>query len=464
MLKRVLVANRGEIALRVIRTCREMEIETVAVYSTADETALHAQLATRSLCIGPPRASESYLNIDALLSAALATGCDAVHPGYGFLSESPEFADRCVKAGLRFVGPPGDVIRKMGNKAAARTLAKEAGVSVVPGSDGPVSDLRQAKELAAEVGYPVLIKASAGGGGRGMRQANSPEELESAFRAAEAEAEACFGDREMYLEKFIEHPRHIEFQILADTFGHVIHLGERECSIQRRHQKLIEESPSWALSEELRQEMGRQAVMMAKAAGYVGAGTVEFVLAPDNQFYFIEMNTRIQVEHPVTEMVTGIDLVKEQLRIAAGLPLRLTQQDVRFDGHALECRINAEDPRENFRPSPGTVDFIYLPGGPDVRVDTAVYTGYTVPPYYDSLVAKIIAHGPTRLETIRRMRRALEELIIDGIQTNAALSHLMLFEPAFIRGHYSTDFVPEHLDKLLMVTNAMDDLTAGREI
>ncbi len=463
MLKRVLVANRGEIALRIIRACREMEIETVAVYSTADENALHAQLATQSLCIGPPRSSESYLNMQALLSAALATGCDAIHPGYGFLSESPEFADACVKAGLKFIGPSGQVIRSMGSKSAAKSLAKSAGVSVVPGSDGPVETAEQAGELARQVGYPVLLKASAGGGGRGMRQADSDEEIISAFQAAQAEAEACFGDREMYLEKLIAHPRHIEFQILADTHGNVIHLGERECSIQRRRQKLIEESPSWALSSELREEMGRQAVMAARAAGYVGAGTVEFVLSPDNHFYFIEMNTRIQVEHPVTELVTGVDLIKEQLRIAAGLPLGYAQEDIQLRGHAIECRINAEDPQKDFMPCPGTVEFMHLPGGPGVRVDTALYTGCQVPPYYDSLVAKVIVHAPTRLETIRRMRRALEELIIEGFETNATISHLMLYEPDFVRGRYNTDFVAEHLEKLLQVATQLSDLTAGKE-
>ena len=463
MLRRVLVANRGEIALRIIRACREMDIETVAVYSTADESALHAQLATQALCIGPARAAESYLNSQALLSAALATGCDAVHPGYGFLSESPEFARDCQEAGLRFIGPPAEVIRQMGSKAAARTMAREAGVSVVPGSDGPLKNLRQARALAEQVGYPVLLKASAGGGGRGMRQANGPQELESAYQAAQAEAEACFGSREMYLEKLIEHPRHIEFQILADTHGNVVHLGERECSIQRRRQKLMEEAPSWALTRELRQEMGRQAVAVARAAGYVGAGTVEFVLDPEGRFYFIEMNTRIQVEHPVTEMVTGVDLVKEQLRIAAGLPLGFSQSEVQLRGHALECRINAENPRENFRPCPGTTEFLHLPGGPGIRVDTALYTGCQVPPYYDSLVAKVIAHGPTRLEALRRMRRALEELVIEGYETTAALSHLMLYEPELIRGRYDTDFVANHLGKLLQVTTTCDRLAAGKD-
>ena len=449
MLKRVLIANRGEIALRVIRACRELDIETVAIYSTADESALHAQIATRSLCVGPARAADSYLNQDAILSAALATGCDAIHPGYGFLSENPDFADRCVEVGLKYIGPSGDVIRKMGSKAAARTLAQQAGVPVVPGSDGPLRDVEQAKELAAQVGYPVLLKASAGGGGRGMRQVDGPEGLESAFHAAQAEAIACFGDGEMYLEKLVLSPRHIEFQIMADSQGHVVHLGERDCSIQRRRQKLIEESPSRALTPQLREEMGRAAVAAAKAAGYVGAGTVEFVLSPQGQFYFIEMNTRIQVEHPVTELVTGLDLVREQIRVSAGLPLSVTQEEVLFRGHAIECRINAEDPAKGFQPCPGRIDFLHLPGGYGVRVDTGLYTGYELPPYYDSLMAKLIVYAPTRLEAIRRMRRALEELVIEGPATNTDLLHQILHHPDFVRGNYSTGFLEAHMDTLL---------------
>ena len=449
MLKRVLIANRGEIALRVIRACRELDIETVAIYSTADESALHAQIATRSLCVGPARAADSYLNQDAILSAALATGCDAIHPGYGFLSENSDFADRCVEVGLKYIGPSGDVIRKMGSKAAARTLAQQAGVPVVPGSDGPLRDVEQAKELAAQVGYPVLLKASAGGGGRGMRQVDGPEGLESAFHAAQAEAIACFGDGEMYLEKLVLSPRHIEFQIMADSQGHVVHLGERDCSIQRRRQKLIEESPSRALTPQLREEMGRAAVAAAKAAGYVGAGTVEFVLSPQGQFYFIEMNTRIQVEHPVTELVTGLDLVREQIRVSAGLPLSVTQEEVLFRGHAIECRINAEDPAKGFQPCPGRIGFLHLPGGYGVRVDTGLYTGYELPPYYDSLMAKLIVYAPTRLEAIRRMRRALEELVIEGPATNTDLLHQILHHPDFVRGNYSTGFLEAHMDTLL---------------
>jgi len=462
MLKRVLIANRGEIALRIIRACRELDVETVAVWSEADESALHAQLATQSLCIGPAKAADSYLNQDAILSAALATGCDAVHPGYGFLSENPDFADRCVQAGLRYIGPSGDVIRKLGCKAAARALAQSAGAPVAPGSDGPLKNARQARELAEKAGYPVLLKASAGGGGRGMRQADGPEELDRAWQEARAEAEACFGDGELYLEKLVTDPRHIEFQIMADTQGHVVHLGERDCSIQRRRQKLIEESPSAALTPALREEMGRAAVAVAKAAGYVGAGTVEFVLSPGGRFYFIEMNTRIQVEHPVTELVTGVDLVKEQLRVAAGLPLSFTQADVKLSGHAIECRVNAEDPSRDFMPCPGTTTFLHLPGGPGVRVDTALYTGCEVPPYYDSLAAKVLAHAPTRLEAIRRMRRALEELIIEGYPTSAPLAHLIMHEPEFVRGRYDTGYLDRNLGRLLELARTCDRLMEGK--
>lgn len=462
MLKRVLIANRGEIALRIVRACRELGIETVAVYSEADESSLAAQLATQSICIGPARAGDSYLNQNAILSAASVTHCDSIHPGYGFLSEDAGFAERCVEEGLKYIGPSGDVIRKMGSKAAARILAQQAGVPVVPGSDGPLSGVEQARELAQAVGYPVLLKASAGGGGRGMRQVNSPEELEGAWQAAQAEAVACFGNGEMYLEKLVLNPRHIEFQIMADSQGHVVHLGERDCSIQRRRQKMVEESPSRALTPELRERMGQAAVAVAKAAGYVGAGTVEFVLSPEGSFYFIEMNTRIQVEHPVTELVTGVDLVREQLRVAAGLPLSFSQEEVQVSGHAIECRINAEDPERDFCPCPGTTRFLHLPGGPGVRVDTALYTGYEVPPYYDSLVAKVLVHAPTRLEAIRRMRRALEELVIEGYPTNATLAHLILHDSAFVRGQYDTGFLDQNLEKLLALARTCDQLT-GKE-
>ena len=449
MFKRVLIANRGEIAVRVIRACRELETETVAVYSTADEGALHVQMATRSVCIGPARAADSYLNQEALITAARATGCDAIHPGYGFLSENPDFADLCEQNRLKFIGPSGSVIRRMGNKAAARALMQKSGVPVVPGSDGPVHNVKQASALAEAIGYPVLIKASAGGGGRGMRRVDRAEDLPALFDAARSEAEACFGNGEVYLEKLILNPRHIEFQILADQQGNMIHLGERDCSIQRRNQKLIEESPSKALTPELRAKMGAAAVAAARAAGYTNAGTVEFVLSSEGAFYFIEMNTRIQVEHPVTEFVTGVDLVREQLRIAAGLPLSLSQEEVRQSGHAIECRVNAEDPREGFLPCPGDIGFLHLPGGPGVRVDSALYSGCTLSPYYDSLCAKVIVHAPTRLEALRKLRRALEELVIEGCPTTADLCYLICYHPGFMTGRYDTGFLDTHLNELL---------------
>ena len=449
MFQRVLIANRGEIAVRIARACRELGVETVSVYSQADADALHVQLATRAVCIGPAKAADSYLNVNALLTVAKETGCDAVHPGYGFLSESAEFSDQCTQLGLRFIGPSGDVIRMMGNKSAARDLMKKHHVPVVPGSDGAVETAEEAGKIAAEIGYPVLVKASAGGGGRGMRRVERPEDMENKFQQARAEALACFGDGQLYVEKLILNPKHIEFQILADRQGNVIHLGERDCSIQRKNQKLVEESPSKALTPELREAMGQAAVAAAKAAGYENAGTIEFVLDQEGHFYFIEMNTRIQVEHPVTEMVTGLDLVREQLRIAAGLPLSVRQEDVVLRGHALECRINAEDAAQDFRPCPGTTKFLHFPGGPGVRVDSLLYNGYEVSPFYDSLVAKVIVHAPTRLEAIRRMRRVLEEMIIEGYPTNADFCHLILHHPDFVKGKYDTGFLAQHQDELL---------------
>ena len=449
MLKKVLIANRGEIALRILRACRELDIDTVAVYSQADAEALHVQLAGQAVCIGPARPSESYLNQDAILTVARATGCDGLHPGYGFLSENAAFADACTQAGITFIGPSGDTIRRAGSKSAARELMRDAGVPVTPGSDGPVSSVEEALAAAERVGYPVLLKASAGGGGRGIRRCDAPEQLPPAWEQAGAEAVACFGDGELYLEKLVLQPRHIEFQILADRQGNVVHLGERDCSIQRRNQKLMEESPSKALSEELRQAMGQAAVRAAQAAGYQSAGTVEFVLDHDGNFYFIEMNTRIQVEHPVTEFVTGLDLIREQIRIAAGLSLSVRQEDVRQSGWALECRINAEDPSQGFRPAPGRVDFLHLPGGPGVRVDTALFNGCELSPWYDSLAAKVVAYAPTRLEAIRKMRRALEELIIEGFPTTADLCHLILYQPDFVKGRYDTGFLEQHMDELL---------------
>ena len=449
MFQRILIANRGEIAVRILRACRELGVDTVAVYSSADADALHVQLATQAVCIGPAKAADSYLNVDALLTVARQTGCDALHPGYGFLSENAEFAQRCADLELTFIGPSGDVIRTMGNKAAARALMQSHGVPVVPGSDGPVSTAQDAQAVAEAIGYPVLVKASAGGGGRGMRRVDRPEELVAKFEEARAEALACFGDGQLYLEKLILNPRHIEFQILADRHGAVIHLGERDCSIQRKNQKLVEESPSKALSPQLREAMGAAAVAAARAAGYENAGTIEFVLDQDGKFYFIEMNTRIQVEHPVTELVTGLDLVREQIRVSAGLPLSVTQEEVLFRGHAIECRINAEDPAKGFQPCPGRIDFLHLPGGYGVRVDTGLYTGYELPPYYDSLMAKLIVYAPTRLEAIRRMRRALEELVIEGPATNTDLLHQILHHPDFVRGNYSTGFLEAHMDTLL---------------
>ena len=450
MLKRVLIANRGEIALRVLRACREMGIETVAVYSQPDAEALHVQLADQAVCIGPAKAAESYLNQDALLTVAKATGCDALHPGYGFLSENADFADRCTEAGIKFIGPSGDTIRKAGSKSAARDLMKAAGVPVTPGSDGPVSSVQEALEAAQAVGYPVLLKASAGGGGRGIRRCNGPEDLPAAFAEAKAEAQACFGDDEMYLEKLVLCPRHIEFQVLVDQFGHVIHLGDRDCSVQRRNQKLIEEAPARCLTPELREKMGEAAVRAARTVGYENAGTVEFLLDADGEhFYFMEMNTRIQVEHGITELITGVDLVRQQLRIASGLALDMTQDDVHLEGHAIECRINAEDPSKGFQPCPGTVSFVHFPGGAGVRVDSCLYNGCTLSPYYDSMAAKLLVHAPTRLEAIRKMRRCLEEFTLEGFPTNAELSYQILYHPIFVRGACTTGFLDQNLPSLL---------------
>ncbi len=456
MLRRVLIANRGEIALRVLRACRELEIETVAAYSEADAEALHVQLATESVCIGPAKAADSYLNQDALLTAALATGCDGVHPGYGFLSENADFADACAAAGLTFIGPSGDAIRKAGSKSAARDLMRAAGVPVTPGSDGPVASVEEALAAAEAVGWPVLLKASAGGGGRGIRRCDGPETLPAAYAEAKAEAAACFGNDEMYLEKLVLNPRHVEVQILADRQGHTIHLGDRDCSVQRRNQKLIEEAPAPGLSPGLRKAMGEAAVRAAEAVGYEGAGTVEF-LVDGEAFYFMEMNTRIQVEHGVTELVTGVDLVRQQLRIASGLPLDICQEDVQVRGCAMECRINAEDPHGDFRPCPGKVEFLHFPGGAGVRVDSCLYNGCTMSPYYDSLAAKVLAHGATRLEAIRKLRRCLEEFTLEGFPTNAELSYEILFHPVFVRGRCTTGFLDAHLAELLDFSRRVEE-------
>ncbi|MBQ9989671.1 MAG: acetyl-CoA carboxylase biotin carboxylase subunit [Lachnospiraceae bacterium] len=440
MFKRILIANRGEIALRIVRCCREMGIETVAVYSTADEESLPVMLATHRVCIGPEKVKESYLNQEVILETARKMECDAIHPGYGFLSENAGFAGACEESGITFIGPAAKVIQSMGDKQTARTLMRKSGVPVVPGSVGMLGSLEEARKEAEKIGYPVLIKATAGGGGKGMRKVFKEEELEKAFFTAKTEAEAAFGNGEVYLEKLIVNPHHIEFQILADQHGNIVHLGERDCSIQRNNQKLLEETPSWILDEDLRNRMGAEAVRAARACGYTNAGTVEFVLDDEKNFYFIEMNTRIQVEHPVTELLTGVDLIKEQIRIAAGRKMELTQEKVSFKGHAMECRINAM--------SPGKVSFLHFPAGPGVRVDSHLYNGCEVSPHYDSMVAKIIVTGKTRLETIRRMRRALEELMIEGVETNTEFMHLVTFHPEFIRGKYDTSFWEKHSETI----------------
>ena len=455
MFKRILIANRGEIALRILRACREMDIETVVVYSEADADAMAVQLATQAVCIGPAPAAESYLNQEALLTTALSTGCDALHPGYGFLSENAGFADQCARCGIAFIGPPGRVIRAAGSKAAACAAMRRAGVPTVPGSDGPLSNVEQALETARQVGYPVLLKASSGGGGRGIRRCDRAEDLPAAFAEAQAEAVACFGDGEMYLEKCIVNPRHIEFQILADRHGNTVHLFDRDCSVQRRNQKLIEEAPARCLTPALRKAMGDAAVRAARAVGYENAGTVEFLLDEDGAFYFMEINTRIQVEHGITELITGVDLVRQQIRVAAGLPLGFTQEGLHPNGHAIECRINAEDPANQFRPCPGTAEFVHFPGGCGIRVDSFLYSGCTLPPYYDSLAAKLMVHAPTRLEAIRRMRRCLEELVIEGFPTNANLSYLILYHPTFVRGGCTTSFLEEHLSELMSLDQSL---------
>lgn len=441
MIKKVLIANRGEIAVRIIRACREMGIETVAVYSEADREALHTKLADEAICIGPAPSGESYLSMDRILSATIVSGADAIHPGFGFLSENSKFAELCEQCNITFIGPGSKVIASLGNKQEARNTMIAAGVPVIPGSTEPIYDAETGAEIAAAIGYPVIVKAALGGGGKGMRVARSPEEFAQSFQTAQKEAQMAFGDHTMYIEHFVEHPRHIEFQILADSYGNVVHLGERDCSIQRNHQKLIEESPSVALSEELREKMGEAAVKAAKAAGYVNAGTIEFLLEKNGNFYFMEMNTRIQVEHPVTEWVTGIDLVKEQIRIASGERLSFCQEDIRLTGHAIECRINAENPEKGFRPSPGTITDMYLPGGKGIRIDSAIYSGYTIPPYYDSMVAKLIVWANNRNEAILKMRSALGEVIIEGIDTNVDYQYDILNHPDYIEGNIDIEFI-----------------------
>ena len=444
---KILIANRGEIALRILHSCEEMGIATVAVHSTIDRNALHVQLADESVCIGPPPSSQSYLNIPNIISAALTRNATAIHPGYGFLAENARFAEICADHQIAFIGPSPEAILAMGDKSTAKKTMQKAGVPTVPGSWGLVKNDREAQAIAREMGYPLIIKATAGGGGRGMRLVRDESELTRLFQAAQGEAEAAFGNAGVYLEKFIERPRHIEFQILADSYGNVIHLGERECSIQRRHQKLLEEAPSPFLTSELRAKMGAAAVQAAKSINYVGAGTVEFLADQSGHFYFMEMNTRIQVEHPVTEMITGLDLITEQIRIAQGGKLQVSQEQVKFKGHAIECRINAEDPDKNFRPHPGRISGYLPPGGPGVRMDSHVYTDYEIPPYYDSLIGKLIVWGPDRETAIKRMKRALRECAITGVPTTIGFHQKILATPAFLAGEVYTNFVEEHLIK-----------------
>jgi acetyl-CoA carboxylase biotin carboxylase subunit len=447
MIKKVLIANRGEIAVRIIRACREMGISTVAICSDIDKDALHAQLADETVCIGPMPAKDSYLKMDRILSATLATGADAIHPGFGFLSENSKFAALCKKCNITFIGPSAEVIDKMGNKSEARKTMMEAGVPVVPGTKEPVFTAEDGKKIADDMGYPVMIKASAGGGGKGMRIVDKESEFIHQFETACSEAKNAFGDDTMYIEKYIPRARHVEFQILADQYGNVIHLGERDCSIQRRHQKMIEEAPSFVINEELRKQMGETAIKAAKAANYCNAGTIEFILDQENNFYFIEMNTRIQVEHGVTEMVTGIDLIKEQIKVANGEKLILNQEDIKIHGHSIECRINAENPANNFMPSPGLVTSLHMPGGNGVRIDSALYAGYRIPAAYDSLIVKLMVHDSTRELAIRKMRGVLGELVIEGIETNIDFQYQIINHADFISGDVDTGFVERLLQE-----------------
>ena len=443
MFDKILIANRGEIAVRIIRACREMGIKTVAVYSEADRESLHTLLADEAICIGPAPSTQSYLNMERILTATVAMKADAIHPGFGFLSENARFAELCQKCNITFIGPDAGIINKMGNKSEARKTMMEAGVPVVPGSKEAVHHVEEARQMAERIGFPVMIKASSGGGGKGMRVSWGMEDFEANFKNAQMESVKGFSDDTMYIEKYIDKPRHIEFQILADQMGHVIHLGERDCSIQRRHQKVLEESPSAAISEELRHQMGEVAVRAAKAVGYVNAGTIEFLLDKDKNFYFMEMNTRIQVEHPVTEMVTGLDLIKEQIRIAAGEPLSVSQSDITISGHAIECRVNAENPAKNFMPCPGLIKNVHVPGGNGVRIDTHIYNDYKVPANYDSMLMKMIVHGKDRTEAIAKMRSALGELIIEGIETNIDFQFDILSHDAYRDCDVDTDFIPK---------------------
>lgn len=446
MFHKILIANRGEIAVRIIRACREMGIKTVAVYSEADKDALHAQLADEAVCIGPASASESYLNMERILSATVATKAEAIHPGFGFLSENSKFVRMCEKCNVAFIGPSADVIDKMGNKSQARKTMQEAGVPVVPGTKEPVYNAKEALEEAKKIGFPIMIKASSGGGGKGMRVSESVEDFEENFNTAQRESISSFADDTMYLERYVGRPRHVEVQVLGDKFGTVVQLGERDCSIQRRHQKMIEESPCCAISKETREKMGETAVRAAKAVGYGSAGTIEFLLSETGEFFFMEMNTRIQVEHPVTEFVSGVDLIKEQIRISAGLPISVKQEEIQVRGHAIECRINAENPKKNFMPCPGKIENLYLPGGNGVRIDTAVYSGYQIPPNYDSMIMKVIVYDKDRESAIAKMRSTLGEVIIEGVQTNLDFQYDILNQKDFLEGNVTTHFIEEHYE------------------
>ena len=441
MFSKVLVANRGEIAVRIIRSLKELGIKSVAIYSTVDRESLHVQLADEAVCVGSAKPQDSYLNMKNILAAAIGTGAQAIHPGFGFLSENTKFAELCEKCNIIFIGPDSKVISRLGNKSEARNTMANAGVPIIPGSREAIYDAAKGKEVAREIGYPVIVKAALGGGGKGMRVAENEAAFDLAFRTAQKETKAAFGDDTMYIEHFVQHPKHIEFQIMADKYGNVVHLGERDCSVQRNHQKMIEESPCAVISDELRRRMGEAAVKAAKAAHYENAGTIEFLLEKSGNFYFMEMNTRIQVEHPVTEWVTGIDLIKEQIRIADGQRLSFTQEDVKLTGHAIECRINAENPQKNFRPSPGTIQGAHFPGGNGIRVDTCVYNGCKIPPYYDSMLAKVIVHGRDRDEAIAKMKRALYEFIIEGVDTNIEYQNKILNNKQFEKCQYNTSFL-----------------------
>ena len=451
MFQKVLIANRGELAVRIIRACKQMGIETVAIYSVADKDSLHVQIADDAVCVGGAKSIESYLHMENIITAAISKGAEAIHPGFGFLSENSNFANLCSECGIRFIGPSGNVIDKMGNKSKAREIMIEAGVPVVPGSNGAVKSLTDARGIALDIGFPILIKASAGGGGRGMRVANNMDEFDTAYETARTEAINAFGDGTMYLEKYVLNPKHIEFQIMADKYGNVVHLGERDCSIQRRNQKVLEEAPS-LISEDLRKRMGDAAILASRTVNYENAGTIEFLLS-GNDFYFIEMNTRIQVEHPVTEMVTGIDLIKEQIKVAAGKELSFKQEDIVLKGHSIEVRINAEDPKFGFRPNPGKINLLHVPSGNGIRFDSFIYSGYTIPPFYDSMLGKVIVHGKNRIEAINKMKATLEELVIGGVTTNQDFCYMILNNSEYVKGEFNTGFIGMKIDSLLEYDN-----------